>query len=573
MALAPRQPGSAIKPLVYLSTMERGWTPSTLIWDVPTRFPNDPNPPYEPKNYDDSFHGPLRLRPALGNSYNVPAVKALEYVGVCPFIEDLRRFGIVLDDEGCASLGKPSNHGLALALGGGEISPLQMTAAYASLANQGVYHQPYTIDHIENSSGELLADYERPDPQGQSVMRAAHAFLLNDILSDNGARQPEFAPNNNLQIAGHDVAAKTGTSGTTRFDVRDGWTLGYTPDLAVGVWVGNTDLQPMAEGQSGYGLASPIWNDYMRSFLTDRPATDFQRPQDVEQVEICATSGTLPGPDCPERTMEFFAADQLPTEENFVQRVPVDLWTGLLANDQCPEAVFEAPFINLLVSGSEDVATREMANAREWLEETAAGRAWAESLGIPLPLRLPPEDACTPDTPRPNVSITQPTSGSEITGSVPVQGSARAPDFRRYALDFGLSHDPGGWAPVQELRSDPVTDGQLGTWDTGNVSVSGPVTLRLTVFGPDNPYTDAQDPVTAETRITLTLVQPTATPTPTPTETPTPTITPTASPTPSSTPELTATPTSTPVPLPTEPSLTVTSIAVTLPAPTEPSPH
>src|SRR5690606_21122560 len=151
MALAPRQPGSALKPLVYLSAMEEGWTPATLIWDVPTRFPDGANPPYEPKNFDDEFHGPLRLRPALGNSYNIPAVKALEYVGVCPFIEDLTRFGISLEDPGCQSGGGPSNHGLALALGGGEISPLRMTSAFATLATNGVYHEPYAIARIENA--------------------------------------------------------------------------------------------------------------------------------------------------------------------------------------------------------------------------------------------------------------------------------------------------------------------------------------------------------------------------------------------------------------------------------------
>jgi 1A family penicillin-binding protein len=551
MALAPRQPGSTIKPLVYLSAMEEGWTPSTLIWDVPTQFPNGANPPYEPKNYDDQFHGPLRLRPALGNSYNIPAVKALEYVGVCPFIQDLTRFGIALEDEGCQTGGGPRNHGLALALGGGEISPLRMTTAFATLASNGVYHEPYTIARIENSDGEPLEDYAPPDPAGQQVVRAAHAFLLNHILSDNEARQPEFGAVNNLTVEGHRVAAKTGTSGTDRFDVRDGWTIGYTPQLAAGVWVGNTDNEPVGEGQSGYNMASPLWNDFMQGYLASREAIAFSRPSDVVEVEICALSGAQPGPACPEQMTELFANDQPPLDEeqDFVSETPIDLWTGLVANEYCTEAVYEAPFFNLRVSAREDVAPRETDAAREWIEESAAGRAWAEALGISLPLELPPEESCEPDTPRPQVSIGAPGENIQVTGDVEIRGTALGPNFAGYAVEYGLSHDPGGWGLVQERRNEQVQDGLLATWDTEDVSTSGPVTVRVLVYGPDNPYTEDEDRVTAEARVHLSLLQPTATPTPTPTETPTPTS------------EATATATE-----PSRPRLTVTPIVVTLPA-------
>lgn len=577
MALAPRQPGSTIKPLVFLSAMEEGWTPATLIWDVPTVFPNGANPPYEPKNFDDEFHGPVRLRPALGNSYNVTAVKALEFVGVCRFIDDLVRFGITLQDQGCANQGSPSNHGLALALGGGEISPLRMTSAFATLASQGVYRQPYTIERIENSRGDILPDYAPPDPQGQQVMRAAHAYLLNHILSDNRARQPEFSPNNLLTIEGHRVAAKTGTSGSDRFDVRDGWTIGYTPQVAAGVWVGNTDAQPVGEGQSGYRMAAPIWHEFMRAYLAGRPAVDFDRPNDVTEEEICAISGAQATENCDERMTEVFASDQLPPEETFVQRVPVDLWTGLRANENCNESVYEAAFVNLQVNAREDVAARETANAREWLEGTAAGRAWAQQLGLNFPLQLAPEESCDADTPRPRVEISSPVDGEEIRGEIDIHGTALGPNFNGYLLDFGQSHDPQGWAPIQERRQQQVDNNLVGRWDTGSISFSGPVTIRLTLLGSDNPYTEDNDPVTLEARARVTLIQPTATPTATPTETPTPTSTvttsatpsPTASgtPTPTSEPEATATSTPTPTETaePTSPSITVTPIEVTLP--------
>ncbi len=549
MALAPRQPGSSLKPLVYAAAMAQGWTPATLIWDVETAFPDGANPPYVPKNFDDQFHGPVRLRPALGNSYNIPAVKALEYVGVCNFLQFLPRVGIELVDEGCQTGGAPRDYGLALALGGGEISPLRLTAAFAALANEGHYVAPSTILRIENRSGELLFEHTPPAraiPAERAIL-PAHAFLLAHILADDAARQEEFGLNSALVIPGHQVAAKTGTSGTTRFDVRDGWTLGFTPQIAAGVWVGNTDPQPVGEGMSGYRMASPIWNTFMTRYLADQPALSFVQPNSVIPMEICATSGARPGPDCERRITEYFAIDQAPppAEEDFIQRIPIDLWTGVRANDFCNEAVYEAGFVNLRVSGRDDVVPRELRDARAWVEETAAGRAWAEALSVPVPLRLPPADECTPATERPVATITHPVAGSLLLGDVPIFGSALAPNFAGYILDFGFSHNPGGWAPADDPRAAPVNNAQLGIWQTERTSYTGPITLRLTVFGPDNPYTEGEDRVTAEARVLLELQQPTATPTPTSTATATATATatPTTTGTPTMTPTITLTPT------------------------------
>ncbi|MCA9919681.1 MAG: PBP1A family penicillin-binding protein, partial [Anaerolineales bacterium] len=340
MALAPRQPGSTIKPFVYLSAMEQGWTPATLIWDVPTSFPNGANPPYEPKNYDNEFHGPLRLRPSLGNSYNIPAVKALEFVGVCNFIANVQKIGLTsLQDPGCVEQGAPRNYGLALSLGGGEISPLEMAGAFGVLANQGNFIAPFTIRRIENSAGEILFEEPAPDPAVTQVVRPAHAYLLSDILSDNSARQPEFGVNNTLVIPGHRVAAKTGTSGTDAFDVRDAWTIGYTPQVVTAVWVGNTNNEPIGQGQSGTRVASPIWNSFMSQYLANKQPVDFIRPSSVVDVEICSESGTRPGNDCTDRRIERFAEDQPPlsSEQDFIQAVQLDQWTGLRANEFCAE--------------------------------------------------------------------------------------------------------------------------------------------------------------------------------------------------------------------------------------------
>ncbi|GAB4273344.1 MAG: hypothetical protein Kow0080_20840 [Candidatus Promineifilaceae bacterium] len=570
MALAPRQPGSTIKPFVYLAAMEQGWTPATLIWDVPTAFPNGTNPPYVPKNYDDEFHGPLRLRPSLGNSYNVTAVKALEYVGVCAFIDRVQSFGLVsLQDEGCTEQQQPRNYGLALALGGGEIAPLEMATAFATLANQGRNPEPFALARIENRAGDVLYEHVVPNPADSQVVDANLAYLISDILSDNNARQPEFGVNNLLVIPGHRVAAKTGTSGTDRFDVRDAWTIGYTPQVVTAVWVGNTDNQPIGEGQSGYRVAAPIWNTFMTQYLSVRTPVDFTRPSGVVDIEICATSGTRPGPNCSQRIIERFASNHPPleAEQDFLRIMPVDLWTNLQATEACQESVAEVGFFNLLVSGQDNVLTRERQAAQNWIENTPAGRAWTEQLGVALPLQLPPTETCESVPERPSIVINQPPPGTEITDKVRIEGSVSAPNFAGYQVEFGIGQNPGGWGLVQERQPNPVTNGLLAEWDTSKISTFGPITLRVLIFGPDNPFTPEEDPVSLEERILLTLLEPTPTPTATPTETPMPTLTPTPTETPTITP--TPSPTTTPLPSTATPAPTETAVPIETAVPTE----
>ena len=573
MALSPRQPGSSIKPLVYLAAMEQGWTPSTLIWDVPTEFPDGVNPPYQPKNYDDQFHGPLLLRPALGNSYNIPAVKALEFVGVCNFIDRVQQLGLKsLQDAGCAETNSPREHGLSLALGGGEISPLEMAGAFGVLANGGHYNQPFTISRIENSTQEIIFEHQPAGPAASQVVRPEHAYLLSNILSDNNARQPEFSPNNFLVVPGHEVAAKTGTSGTNRFDVRDGWTIGFTPEIVTAVWVGNTNNEVVNEGQSGYQMASPLWNRFMGGYLAGKQAANFNRPPGIAEAEICADSGARPGIGCGQRIVELFAGNQLPpgSDQDFIKPLFVDLWSNLEANQSCSESVYEANFFNLVTSGRQETKDREQRGARAWLEQSPAGQGWAALRDISIPLRLPPPAACDGNTPRPLAAITSPGVMESVTGEIEIRGSVKGPNYSGYLVDFGLSHDPQGWAPVQDLRTHVVEDGLLARWDTTELQ-GGPATIRLTLFGPDNPYTSEFDPVSIEFRVLIMIIEPTPTPTPTPTYTPTPTDTPTPTTTPSPSPTGTSTPTPTETPIPTNtseapPPATATSTQ-TVPAP------
>ena len=563
MALVPRQPGSSIKPLVYLSAMEQGWTPSTLIWDVPTQFPDGTNPPYVPKNFDDDFHGPLRLRPSLGNSYNVTAVKALEFVGVCNFIANVQKLGLSsLTDEGCAETGQPRTHGLSLALGGGEVTALEMAGAFAAMSNQGQYRRPFTISRIENRSGDIMFEFQPPEANVSQVVDPEQAYLISHMLADNNARQPEFGLNNSLVINGHRVATKTGTSGSSVNDVRDGWTIGYTPEVVTAVWVGNTNNEPVGQGQSGTRMASPIWNNFMTRYLSSRAPIDFVRPPGIIEVEICADSGARPGPGCVNRIIEVYANDQLPADNglDFVRPLFVDLWTNTIANESCTESVYEANFFNLVVYGNDDVVARERQNARDWLEGTGSGQAWAQQRNIHLPLQLPPSGECDAGA-RPRVSISSPPENASIAGEIEIRGTASGPHFAGYEVQFGLTHNPGAFGLIQGRNPQAVTDGLLARWDTEDIP-GGPVTIRLAIFGPDNPYTAESDPVVLFVTVPIEVVAPTETATPTPTNTATATQTPT----PSNTPTITSTPSPT-----VTPSVTATSIII-VPSTSTPTP-
>jgi hypothetical protein len=248
----------------------------------------------------------------------------------------------------------------------------------------------------------------------------------------------------------------------------------------------------------------------------------------------------------------LFAGNQLPlgSDQDFIKPLFVDLWSNLEANQSCSESVYEVNFFNLVVSGRPEILDREQRGARTWLEQTPAGQAWAALRDISIPLRLPPPAACDGNTPRPLAVISFPGVMESVTGEIEIRGSANGPNYSGYLVDFGLTHDPQGWAPIQDLRTHAVEDGLLARWDATEIQ-GGPATIRLTVFGPDNPYTSEFDPVSIEVRVLIIIVEPTPTPTPTPTSTPTPTNTPTPTMTPSPSPTGTSTQTPTVTPSPT----------------------
>jgi penicillin-binding protein 1C len=556
MVTSPRQPGSSIKPLTYLAAFEKGWTPSTLIWDVPSEFPpsgyeNDPRPPYRPVNYDGRFHGPVSLRDALANSYNIPAVKALQFVGIYDDPSQPGPDGMIAMAQrmGITTLTR-DDYGLSLTLGGGDVSLLELTGAYATMANNGRRMPLVSITRIVDHLGNVVFDYQMP--AGEQVVRAEHAYLISSILSDNEARTPMFGRNSILQLP-FEAAAKTGTTN----DFRDNWTLGYTPDLAIGVWVGNPDYTPM-QNTTGLTGAAPIWAEMMQigiQQITGGAPSRFSRPAGIVDRVVCAVSGTQPSEWCPEQKNEIFAADQLPLPptEDLWTEVLIDTWTWLEASPACSEYTDTLFAMNV---------TDEW--AIKWLTEDDAGRRWAREQGFDPPIAFVPERECRESDPRPLLEFSSPRSGDRITVN-PVDIYARinaTENFLRFRLEYGLGDDPVKWELIERSGTPFNQPDRVFTWDVSEIP-PGIVTLRI--------YMHSTLETFAEKRIQLDMQVPTPTPTATPTLTPT--MTPTHTPTPTSTPTRTNTPlptsTATLTPLPTNTQVPPTPTVSNTPEPTE----
>lgn len=267
---APQQPGSSIKVVAYAAALESGMTAATIINDAPIVYPNTGSAPYAPVNYDGKFHGPVPLRYALGNSYNIPAVKTLATIGVPAMIEKARSMGIDSWSN------DPSRYGLSLVLGGGDVTMLEMAKVYGSLANMGKRQDLRPILQVTDYTGKILEDH-RPSKSVEAV-KPEVAWIISNILSDNAARTQAFGPNSSLIIPGHTVSVKTGTTN----DKRDNWTVGYTPSYAAVVWVGNNDNSPMNPYlTSGITGAAPIWHDIMVEILKNRPDETIPKPETI----------------------------------------------------------------------------------------------------------------------------------------------------------------------------------------------------------------------------------------------------------------------------------------------------
>jgi 1A family penicillin-binding protein len=307
----PRQPGSSLKPVVYAASFVKGLTPNTILYDVATNFSTDPAKKFEPKNYSGNENGPVTIRKALAGSLNIPAVKAL-------YITGLNNVVNLAKEMGYTTLEDVERFGLSLVLGGGEVKLIEHANAFSAFARDGNINKINPILKIIDKSGSILEE-NKPNPQ--KAIDGNIARMINDILSDNNARAYIFGSQNYLTLGGRPVAAKTGTTNNWR----DAWTIGYTPSIVTGVWVGNNDNTAMKPGADGGVVAAPIWQSYMKAVLGDTPIEQFKKP-DIPKTGKAVLDGGNSG----EKT------------------VKLDKISGLLATDLTPpDQIIEKIFMDV----------------------------------------------------------------------------------------------------------------------------------------------------------------------------------------------------------------------------------
>jgi penicillin-binding protein 1C len=358
---ARRQPGSTLKPFAYALAFERGMTPATLLADLPphlTAAASDVGP----RNYDGRYHGPVLAREALANSYNVPAVEVTRWISPAALLDRLRALGMqsLADDE--------SRYGLGIVLGNGEVTLYELARAYLALARGGERIEPRFL---------------RGSPAGapERVLSEVAAYLVTSILSDAHARQAAFGERSALDLP-FPAAVKTGTS----TDYRDNWTVGYTTEVTVAVWVGSFSGAPMRD-VSGLSGAAPLWNEVVRAAMEGRPRRGFAEPAGIAGAPICALSGKRAGPRCEGRRWERFPAAMVPREScDMHVAVEIDRRSGLLAGSSCPST------------------------SRLGERYPARFAAWAAAAGRPVvPVAYAP--GCTGGGPPPRLRIASPRDG------------------------------------------------------------------------------------------------------------------------------------------------------------------
>ncbi len=489
-AFSWQQPGSSIKPVVYLTALEgytesedaslQYWTPATIIWDTPSSWAN-----YTPRNYDGNFRGPVSLRRSLANSLNIPAVKAMAFVTPERFQNVGERIGLIFEPTN-----PPISAGLPAALGASEIQLFDQVAAYAAFANGGVRNVPCGISRIETLDGAIIYDAAAAANETESTQTIApeYAYLISDILSDADTRHLEFPVSfQNLDFeANLPVAAvKTGTTN----DNRDALTIGWTPQVIVGVWIGNTNNDSMGDAATGYQMASPVWNRTMRQAFnrisTIEPITmDFSRPSNIVDQTVCADSGTLPPNNDPAQCgpsgtrPEVFAASQPPPsgDESIIRVVQVDEFTNLLVNENCPNHPVEKVFLAV-----------DDPTAINWLRNTSQGQAWATQRGLD-PNQLDgtlPTEACGPDYESPVALVTSLFNGATLSGQVTFTGQANVPSFERYEFQYAPASSPDSYQalPGDQPHPFPMPDpgSTLGVWVTNQLP-DGQYYIRLVVY-------------------------------------------------------------------------------------------
>lgn len=538
MTLQPRQPGSSFKPITYVAAMQKGWTTGDVLWDVPIVLDMGGGQTMRPVNYDGRYHGPILLRDALANSYNIPPIQLIRDVGIPTVISTGRTMGIESLKE------QAGYYGLALTLGGGEVPLLEMTQAYATLANGGQKPRLTSVLQIVDSAGNVLYDKQRENIPPTNAIDSRIAYIITDILSDNNARAPAMGANSPLRLP-FPAAAKTGTTN----DFRDNWTLGYTPGVVVGVWSGNTDGRPM-KNSSGLSGAAPIWNAIMQTIYADEtllgqllvngqpPPSEFPQPNGLEQKRVCLPQGTG-GSSCTAYRNDWFIVGGPMHGVGRLGYTP-DLnsnpgaWTVAimpLASDQA-QAIWNSqpPLIDgarppmpilcalNMARPPEGSAIRLMLPVPPFYPDEVRARLWAQQVGY----QMAPPTSCpmsivygssgatgnsgssssggsgqSVQTGNQNNSssggvsagISSPTAGQQISGLVPIIGTANfsGGNIQYYKLEIGSGSSPSEWITFGTTHTQPVSGSVLEQLNASGLS-PGNYIIRLVLVGNDGNF-------------------------------------------------------------------------------------
>ena len=438
VALAPRQPGSALKPLFYAASFAKGWTPATTIWDVPLTIEIEGEPDYEPRNFSGEFRGPVTVRHALANSFNVAAVRMGLFLGLETAIDTMQSVGMTTFEN-------RSRFGPSIVLGGGEVKLLELTNAYAVLARGGSYVPVSAIRRVVDTRGNVLQRYELPSVE--QVFDPRIAYQITNILSDSATRAAEFGPYTLLDLS-RPAAAKTGTTD----DNRDGWTVGYTPQLVTGVWVGNADGAPTSN-LTGMRGATPIWHAFMEAALADTREVDFARPIGMEEVEVCTRTGMLPTPHCGPTHAEIFLRENPPRlVDNIFVPFRVHKESGLRAGPNVPKAQTEVRVFMVVPEGAE-----------EWAAAEEVATAPTE------------EYNALPNAP---VAISYPREGDTVRSILEIRGNAFFPGFQSFEVAYAGRDNPELWVRII-YSTEPRANAVLAAWDTAQ-NPDGVYMVRLT---------------------------------------------------------------------------------------------
>ena len=524
VAMGLRQPGSSFKPITYLELLRQGNPPTTLFWDTRIQFPSGGAVPYVPENYDRKYHGPVLMRSALANSYNIPAVEALNQAGINNVIRLSHRMGINDLNRGL------DFYGLALTLGGGEVRLLDMTYLYSVIANYGTMKgvprpkdqkrpgfrelDPVAILRIErddrdpqtgNQKTEILYDFqpaEVPNLVGPNSKQVT--WQLIDIISDGRARAPGFGYPSALDLAdGRPAAVKTGTTN----DYKDNWTMGFTPDFVTGVWVGNTDSTPMDQGISGLTGAAPIWNDVMNFLHQGREIKEFVQPEGLEQKSVCRIDGLLPNGSCP-TLADWFLPDTAPERQStIVQQFPIDKASGKLAVAGTPPEnvenktfyVFPPQAQDWYSSLTDDQKAAFPVPPTDLATSVASGAVGDVVISFPSNgsyispnlSQSAPAAASVVDPNNPNPAP-PPEAVAPPPGIIQIRGNAKGGNYLSYrvAIAPGYSPSPEQWQQIGPDHPEQLDNGVLENWNLAGFG-PGPYSIRLTRVEQDGTQTNA----------------------------------------------------------------------------------